>query len=461
MVNAFFERMQYMKHLSKIIKRDAYALVPIILSVYIFTTEIIIAANFLFQYTIGLLLIRFFLRPNNNNVYRMYSIFYSIYGLLTLVTQFELISIIDENHYFVHNDAADAFYPMITDQSINIRWSEMINSTLFNPLYFNYPLSSLIFSSIGKIGLLLDVENLRLFLRMHEFLFAAFVVALITDIPYKLKAVSNKTNAYIVLFSLCSYLYITSSIFTRDMHACLAYSLLGYIFLLPNCKFRIFWFIVLIAGSAGIRPANGILASLFLFVYYLTDSKNTGIFIIIILCALISSYSLINQLFSFGMDSIEYYSDLTQENSSGGMFSVIYSLPFPINQILICIYILLLPLPITSYIFGPNESLMNLPFCLSPYIMSIIFYSTLYIAIRNIINNKRQKYFIYLCILLFAAIVIGSPDLRRAFAPIPCLFMAFICHEKEVPHKVFHIIKVTIWPIILIISLFLSIYVII
>jgi len=440
------------------VKQISYLFVTILFIIYIFTTEMVIAANFLIQYLLGAILIRLITRTPNNNVYRMFSMFYAIYGLLTLITQFELIQVVDANHYYIHNDAADAFYPIITEQSIHNNWSDMIRNTLLNPMYSNYPLSSLLFAVIGKLGTIFDVENLRLLLRMHEFLFASLIVALITDIPYKVGTVTTKAYIYILWFSLCSYLYITSAIFTRDTHVCLAYTLLGYVYLLPRCKGRLFWFVLLVAMSAGFRPINGILATSFIFVYYMTKKRMSGMFLFVILMVATVFYTYLNQIFIFGQESLSYYENLTASNT-GGLFMMVYSLPFPINQILICIYMLFLPLPITSYVIGPNESLMNLPFCFSPYVMALLFYSTLYLALKGYISKKKHRYFIYLSVFLFVAIVFASPDIRRAFAAIPCLFMVFVCNLSIIPEKVFIFVRRFLWIPTFLITIILTMYV--
>lgn len=432
--------------------------VVLVLITYAFTTEVMIATNYLIQYLVGLLFIKLVIRPLNHKVKLFFSLFYSIYGLLTLVTQFELIPIIDTNHYYVHNDAADAFYPTIIDNAIFYKWSELIQNTLLNPMYALYPLSCLIFAIIGKIAILLDVENLRLFLRMHEFLLASLIVALITDIPYKFGSVTNKTHKYIFCFSLCSYLYITSAIFTRDTHVCFAYALLGYIYLLPKCRFRLIWFIALLAISTGFRPVNGVLASLFVFTYYASNKKNSGLFWICMIVGILFSYTLLKDLLSFGIESLSTYEEMTASNT-GGLFMYVYSLPFPINQIFISIYMLCLPLPITSYIVGDHGSLMNLPFCLSPYLMTIIFGTVLYIVIKGLVTDKKIKYYIYLTILLYIAIISASPDIRRGFAAIPSLFMVFLCCLPIIPHKVIYNIRKSTWMPLFIITIALSIYV--
>lgn len=443
-----------MKQLPKI-------LVSLLFVIYCISTEVTIGAYFIVQYFVGLILVRLITHTKSDDVTQMYSLFYSIYGLLTLVTQFELISVVDEVHYYIHNDAADAFYPIITSNAIENKWSEMLSATLLNPLFSNYPLSALIMGSIGKIAMAFDVSNLRLFLRLHEFLFASIIVALITDIPSKFGVYSEKNKKYIFFFSLCSYLYITSAIFTRDTHVCLAYSLLGYVFLLPKCKFRLLWFVLLVAISAGFRPTNGILAATFPVVYYLSDKKSGGLVAFFLLIALVALYSMISSIFVFGAESLDYYSELTSSNT-GGIFALVYSLPFPINQIGLSVYMLLVPLPIVAPLLTASHgSIMNLPYCLSPYIMALLYCSTFHMAICGFMNSKRHRNYVYLCIFLFIAIVYGSPDIRRAFAAVPCLFMIFICYLPQIPKSNLAYIRKKIWPAIFCISSFLTIYVLI
>jgi len=181
-------------------------------------------------------------------------------------------------------------------------------------------------------------------------------------------------------------------------------------------------------------------------------------FLFVILMVATVFYTYLNQIFIFGQESLSYYENLTASNT-GGLFMMVYSLPFPINQILICIYMLFLPLPITSYVIGPNESLMNLPFCFSPYVMALLFYSTLYLALKGYISKKKHRYFIYLSVFLFVAIVFASPDIRRAFAAIPCLFMVFVCNLSIIPEKVFIFVRRFLWIPTFLITIILTMYV--
>lgn len=430
----------------------------LIFAYYFYTGQVCFMTGFLLQYLSGYLLFYLIFRPKNSLTWNVYNFFFFFYGLLVLVSHIELIKDPLEN-YYVHNDASDAFYPAIIDYVLPNKWSEIPNATILSPFFVNYPLPAFLFGVISKTGAFLGIENLRLFLRLHSVVIGALTMSVMADLLLRYRLKGKKVVRYLIPFGLCSYLYITSGVFTRDVHACLAYSLATYICLRPSLKHRLFYFFVVFLFSLGVRPANGLLMLIFPFSYYFEALKQRYgmIGILTMTIVIIASFVVMSSTVSDVTEALDHYEDLTNENT-GGLFMKFYSLPFPINTIIIVVYVLLLPLPIDGYLIGDHETIMNLPFVLSPYLMTLVICVSIYVLIKTRVN-VLLKYTILASILAFAVTVYGSPDLRRAFAAIPGLYMCYCLTEENCPKRVKMIIKRVGWTTVFVITIGLTLYV--
>lgn len=397
--------------------------------------------------------------PKRKIILNIFSLFYFVYGLLVLLTQIELIK--DPSvDYYVHNDAALSFFKGIMNHVLPCKWNELASRTLFSPLFSHYPLAAFLMGVSGKFGMDIGVENLRLFMRIPIFAIGALILTIISSLLKDKKLSDLQVAKFILPFGLFTYIYITSAIFSRDIHVCLVYCLATYISLKDNVKGRLVWFILFFFLASGLRPENGLLYLLFPFAYYFNYLKNKlgigGLLLLAIISIIILWF--LQNLIITGQNSISYYDDLAKTNT-GGLFIKFYSLPFPLNTIMMIVYMTLAPLPIFLYCTGPGMTWLNLPYCLSPYVL----YTSILVCIIYLIkirNSYRDNCFnlIIANLIAYCLIIYASPDVRRAFAAIPGLYMCFCLVYNKVPKNQFSGLLIFGWTAIAFIQVFFLFY---
>ncbi len=425
---------------------------------WLYSGQMAMALAILAGYVITRLILQVTLRPKKEMTMFLFTLFFLIYGTLVLLTHIELIH--DPNKdYYVHNDAAHTFYKLITQTVLPCSWRELFHKTIANPLFSHYPLGAFIMALNGKIGMALGVANLRLFMRLHIFMIGASVIAVITNL-FEYKNISQyRIITIVTCFGLFSYLYITSAIFTRDTYVCLVYTIAAYICLKEEVRHRLLLFIILFFVARGLRPENGLLMLVYPFAYYYDYLKDRiGILGIITLIIIgIGMLFMLNESFHSNANSLDIYDQKTL-NNTGGLFIKFYQLPFPLNTIIMIVYMTLMPLPMFMYCFGKAETWLNLPYILSPYLLFLVFASCIYYCFKAK-GRKKQYTIIFLASLfIYSAIIYGSPDVRRAFAAIPGTFMCYGIMSSHIPESTTLQIKRTHWIIIALINLFFAYY---
>lgn len=410
-------------------------------------------------YIVGITAIKILIRPNDENVYNIYGFFYGIYGLLAVWSHVELIH--DPfTDYFIHNDACDSFFSQVVSECSNLRWDNLLEGTLFNPYFGDYPLPMMVFAFFVKLADGLDPYLLRFFLRIHIFMMSALLPTLLADLQYKHSFSNNIVLKRTIIFGLISYLYITSTVFTRDIYVCFFYSWMFYEILQPIQTKMPLKFIILFLLSYGSRPENGLFSLLFVFTYYIFNKREKinpyGVWVGVIMVGFVFNY--LHDAFLEAVDTVNRYQIGNLHNNSGGLFGMVNSMPFPFNYIGIGIYLLLMPLPFDVYLVGKGNSWFTLPYLLSPYLMALIFGASLWYAIRYQERSRNLTLFIYTIIASFLFISQASPDIRRSFAVIPSLYMIYCLIIEEIPKYVTKLIKRVIWPLILIVGIAIYAY---
>lgn len=425
----------------------------------VFTGQIEFMA-FLFMLSVaGFTILRFFLHARKGVVYTIFGLFLLIYGTLTLITQYELISR-PYDDFFVHNDAAWSFYKWTMDEVVPLKWPELIKGTLLNPLFYEYALAELINGTVAKIAVALGIEDVRLALRCLSVLYGALITAILADILVKNKVDEKQVLKSIVLFGCCSYLFVTSAVFTRDVFVCFIYVAIAHVILVPHSSFRFIKLLFLSVCAFGARPENGAFAIIFVMFYYLSldGSKLRNYFLLALVAGVVVIFLLYTTFIADSLDTIQNFGEDATE-STGGVFERVYSLPFPINKIAMVVYMLLQPLPMEKYIVGEGNSWFTLPFILSPYLIAYVVICCLGFVFHRRFKNLLVSNFILVSLLGFCLITFVSPDIRRSFATIPGLFGAYCLVYKDVPHPYKKFTKLFLWPMIFIINIFFQVYV--
>ena len=423
----------------------------------LYTGQIIFFVSILAYYMIGLFLIKVILSPHSKEVYFLYDLFFVIYGYLVLFSQVELIHN-PETDYYIHNDASDSFYKAVISYILPCDYSELYDKTIANPQFVHYPLAAFIMGFMGKLGLVLEVDNLRLFLRIHIFTIGAFIIGIIANLLYS-KGLSPKTIIKnVVVFGLISFLLISSAIFTRDIYVTLIYTLGTYVMLKDDINKKILWFVSLFLIALGLRPESGLLFLVYPFCYYFNTFKSQmgKMSIIIFLFIFVGLMFLLSELIITTSESVAGYSERNAEMNAGGMYAMISNLPFPINTIMICIYMLMMPLPMFAYCLGDGGTFLNLPNVLSPYLWFTIVTTCCYYLFyyKKQQKNNIIKVAMITSIIVFVAIIQASPHIRRGFNALPGLFICYCLVLNKVPYKIRKQINHIGWSVIAAINIF-------
>lgn len=416
--------------------------------------------SLLIYYCLGLCMLKLLIRPADDNVLNIYGLFYGIYGVLAVLSQIELIH--DPfTDYFIHNDACDSFFSQVVSQRSELRWDNLVEGTLLNPRFSDYPLPMFVFAILSKITNGLDLYNLRFFLRIHIFMMSAIIPALLADLQFRHDILNRKVIKRTIIFGIVSYLYITSTVFTRDIYVCFFYTWIFYEILHPKQTKMPLKFIVLFLLCFGSRPENGLFSLVFIFSYYIynkRDKVNPSVLVVgLLMVGFVFNY-LHDALFE-AVDTVSRYQTANLHNNSGGLWGKVNALPFPLNYLGMGSYLILMPLPFDMYILGKGNSFLTMPYILSPYLMALIFGVTLWYVFNNHKKNKKYALFIIVAIISFLFISQASPDIRRSFAVIPGLYMLYCLIADGVPAGVTRNIKRLSWPLILIVGIVIYVYV--
>lgn len=437
-----------------------YFLVLILsLGYFLYTGQVLMSVSVLGFFLIGVLLLRFVISSKNNIVYNLYTLFFVVYGSLVLFTQIELIGDPYED-FFVHNDAAFSFYSGIMRQVYISDWNSLFSSSFLNLAFADYPLASFLFGAITKIGNDIGIVDLRLFQRIHVSVLGAMTVGVIAEVLCKWKLPLKVIKRLVIPFGLCSYLFITSAIFSRDIHVVFLYTLVGYYMLRSEKQMVLLPLIILALLSAGMRPVNGILVilpiSIIVYSRLLKNNPSMAKLTIIITIALIFLYA--RSMIDYGLGKLAFYEEYMSQNAGTGFFVKIYSLPFPINQICMNIYELLMPIPMGLFILGSGGSLLTIPFILSPFLMSLVWVASLWFICKKFRQQPKLSIYLLCALTLFALINFAAPDIRRSFAAIPMLYMGFCLVYRDIPKNIIKRVKQIAWPSIVAINLFFIFY---
>jgi hypothetical protein len=264
---------------------------------------------------------------------------------------------------------------------------------------------------------------------------------------------------YIIPFGLCSYLFITSAIFSRDIHVCLIYTIAAYISLKDHVKGRLLIFILLFFLAAGLRPQNGIAYLIYpIAFYWKTITKKIGLFgigVIALICLVLFYY--LQDSLELLYESLGTYDDFSKSNT-GGIFIEFYSLPFPLNTIVMVIYMALMPLPLFKCCIGMGGTWLNLPTIFSSYLIYVCFMVCIYYLCHSKFKGAYVGT-ILVCLIAYAGIIYGSPDERRAFAAIPGLYMCYALVKQRIPKGHYIRYRNIGWMLITVVQLFFIVYV--
>lgn len=415
-----------------------FLIVLLSLTYFNYTSQAILGISLLVMYVMGFVLTRMW-GGRNKDVRIVFSLFFLIYGLLLILSQWMFIGGHDlgadesSAEYFTHRDASVSFYHIAVLDLGPQNWDNLLESTILFSFYSDYPLFSLMINVVHLFGIDLGIsaENMRMFLRMPNLLFAAGLLVIMARYFNEIGKSSKQTIRYCTIFGIFTYLFLTSVVFTRDLHVAFFYTLAGYYCLSPR-KHRFIYikFLIIALISFGLRPENGMFALIFPIYYHY---KNTPFNLkMIIGCLFILTVFIYVGIMDTVISMQEDYNERTTTVNEGGLFSLFNSLPFPLNTFFNIIYAFIMPFPLTMYFTDPHIGIFGLPSVAMPFINVIMIVSMTFFISRHKKDYRVLWFFVVIVIFIVMTCVI-EPNVRRTFAIIPSLYMIFIKIKPLIP----------------------------
>lgn len=404
----------------------------------LYTGQLAVGFTFLLIYIVGLSAVWTFIR--NRCSVTIYSLFFLIYGLLMILTQYLFIDGVYLG-YFTHSDASGSFYVTATVDVGPNKWDELISGTLFTTFYFDYPLFALWINLWKLIGFDIGITevNMRLFLRLQDLLFSPGILAIVAKYFQELGWGRKKTIRWCLVFGIFTYLFLTSVVYTRDLHIAFFYTVAGYYCLSPKKHRWIYLkFILIVLLSFGMRPENGMFAVIFPVYYRFRDVAPSVKLIIVgvVFIILVVALGYINTF----TETMAGFNAYTLERNSGGLYAQILKVPFPFNLIINSytfnpVYSFIMPFPITMFLNEDTISLFGIPSMAMPFINLIMVFSLIY-YIRRRKNDYRTLYFFLICFLFITMCCTIEPNVRRTFAITPSIYMLYAQIRPRLPKAV-------------------------
>ena len=402
---------------------------------------------------IGNFYLKYLIQGSDPRVVNIYNLVFIIFMSYLGLTHF--VNINDPlTDYFYHNDQI-VFY----NDSIRIGlldWNELIDGSILNSRYSEYPLFSLFIGLLSKLGSFLQVKDLLLFFKMSVVLLGSLIPTTISSILNLLK-IRFKISSFIY-FSVFSYILIQSVVFTRDLSVAFFYTFFVYLIIAPKIKWRFFKLIIVMLIITGLRIEYG-LFSLFFLLIFLTSkyrtNKNFKYFIIFILTFAAFYFQVFDFFTDTFFEAVEYYLAYTASASTNpnSLFLKMADLPFPFNFLFSFFYTVIMPLPIFQWAI---DDLTLFPSIITPFYWIFV----LGVSIFSLFKNRR-KYTVldllliasFLCICLSSYI---EPNVRRNFAVYPIIFLHYLVVKNNLSIKYKN--NIFVFSLIFVISINLLVY---
>lgn len=256
----------------------------------------------------------------------------------------------------------------------------------------------------------------------------------------------NKAAKYSCLFALLSLFHIYSIVIIRDIVIAYFY-MLGLRIILEKPKFSdIFFLIIVMVVTMGIRLYTGLFFGAFImfWIYKLVQNKKYSFLkylmvpIFILGVAFVSASVVSSVLMENTVGQIEEYDELYSETS--GWATRLRSLPMGVRQMAILLFS---QLPIDGFSFFPNaKSFSNFYLASLNAIYQlfgfVIFYGLMYLCFikgffKKMTTNDR---WILVIMLIFIAITLSTHiDVRRSMEAIPFIFLYYIIYKDKCNSK--------------------------
>lgn len=406
--------------------------IPISFTLAVFLADPRIVLLYFGLKAIGLFYLKYLIQGSDTKVLNIFNIVFLIFMSYLGITHFVNINdpLVD---YFFHNDQIVFYEDALRIGSLE--WSQIIDGSIFNLRYSEYPLFSLLIGLLYKFGNFINVTDLLLFFKMSVVLLASLIPAMIASISNLLN-VKYKTSSFII-FSLFSYILIQSVIFTRDLHVAFFFTLLTYLILVPRTKNRVIKLLFLIIFITGLRIENGLFSFVFLLAHFICQYRVNKYFIyftllIAVLAAIyFGAYEFVTDIFVSTSDVMSHLTSINATNSNS-LYLKLAAVPFPLDLIFKFCYTLLMPFPL--YIWVAEDITLLLSIITPFYWIFILSISMSSFFVKQRTYNVLTLLFIA-CLLFLMLSSYVEPTVRRNFAMYPIIFLYYLSVKNNFSSK--------------------------
>lgn len=247
---------------------------------------------------------------------------------------------------------------------------------------------------------------------------------------------THKVFLYSLTYALFSINLFYSCVIIRDVIIAFFYIWAVNVVLNKYSIKGTFILLFIVFCTLGLRLYSGIFLLLILLYYIFSRLYHSKLKVIVLPVAIsitigICGYMLSSDLVDQATSELEIYSELSNENSEGGMVSKLMSLPPGISHVAVVLFSMIKPFPPHCFFLEAKS--------FSDYYMSIIYtlelwwwYLVFYITLIGVIYKRYYKYMghdeicLFLITIIFLLMNSSHPDIRRMMPMFPIIYILYI-----------------------------------
>lgn len=363
---------------------------------------------------------------------KLWLITYTIYFIYTLVAQSYVSD--PSSSYFVNSDQMTFYNRAIELSGKTV--GQIFKTTFTEFRYSESPLAFFLFALLAKIGNALRSSNIFLFMLSHVTFLASLIPVYIYKIVYDKQFGLKNLERDILVFALISPLILYSAQLMRDVHVCFIYTLMTFIAINKEQRFRYLWLTLLLVISYFFRVESGLFAFAFIAIplYKSYREGNALIRFSIILIFILFCVIAIGSIFNVAFNTISHYNirsiNAASETSLGNKLN---DLPFPLDVLSKTAFGQILPFPIWFPFKDSNSyDYLRLVECIWPFYWITVWFCLIYAWIKfHKLWDKDLLTILYISILYLLLCSAGEFNTRRLMAVYPILLACFLILKQK------------------------------
>lgn len=384
---------------------------------------------------LGILIINIsFPKINRNRSYKLYLLFFAIYYLFMLVTNYAYVSDPYQD-FFYHIDSRN-FYGDIDSILQYDSGSEMYDRVLTVSRHWKG--FGIISWFTGRVAYLIGEVNNIIIQKLQVVFLASMTVVFLYNMS-RIHLGHIQSWAIAVSFGLLTHVFVFSGVLSRDLHITFLYTA-GFYIVLSKWSVRNLIILILLCFLAWqFRMQHGIFFITFIGVYMFLHIRNyrnkmASVFLAAVFIISALSFAVFNfeSYRKSTLGEIEHYQEYHEEMraEATGLTANINRFPAAVRPVFNIIISQIYPYPVYRGLYvGPiNEyQYLKFPLCIAEVywilVWGVLFYGVFQKKMRKAIP-LNVKYILMLAILLIIAAGSASYELRRVMCVYPAVYLS-------------------------------------